>query len=69
MDVAFGFGRRICPGRWLAYDLLWLTMASVIAVFDVEKAKDEHGVPITPNGEYAHGFTKYVRMAPDSFTC
>ncbi|EKM54955.1 uncharacterized protein PHACADRAFT_194981 [Phanerochaete carnosa HHB-10118-sp] len=57
-DVAFGFGRRICPGRFMAYQSAWLTTASTIAAFRIENAKDERGVPIAPSGEYFWGFTK-----------
>ncbi|KAF8645398.1 hypothetical protein AX16_007842 [Volvariella volvacea WC 439] len=33
--IAFGFGRRICPGQKLAFDTLWLTIASMITVFNI----------------------------------
>lgn len=57
LDVAFGFGRRVCPGRYLARDLLWLAIASVIAACDIDKATDKDGVPMTPAAEYGWGFT------------
>ncbi|GJE96529.1 cytochrome P450 [Phanerochaete sordida] len=31
----FGFGRRICPGRHFAQDMLWITIAHVLAVFEI----------------------------------
>ncbi|TFK23816.1 O-methylsterigmatocystin oxidoreductase [Coprinopsis marcescibilis] len=47
--AAFGFGRRICPGRHLSSVILKFTLASVLAVCDVRLAKDEHGkeIPVT----------------------
>ncbi|KZV83368.1 cytochrome P450, partial [Exidia glandulosa HHB12029] len=33
--VAFGFGRRICPGRHFVDDEEWLMIATVLYVFDV----------------------------------
>lgn len=47
-DAAFGFGRRMCPGRALARTSIWLTVASVLSAFDITLAKDENGndVPI-----------------------
>ena len=30
----FGFGRRICPGRFMAASTIWIAVASVIAAFD-----------------------------------
>ncbi|KAK7037784.1 hypothetical protein VNI00_010745 [Paramarasmius palmivorus] len=41
--LAYGFGRRVCVGRHLADALLWLTFASVLACFNIEKEKDEQG--------------------------
>ncbi|TDL15492.1 cytochrome P450 [Rickenella mellea] len=35
MDFAFGFGRRICPGRYLADAAVWITMAKLLAAFNV----------------------------------
>ena len=54
--AAFGFGRRMCPGRHLAYESLWLSMASVLAVFDISKAVDDFGKPVTPSGEFTETF-------------
>ena len=54
--AAFGFGRRICPGRFMAYESMWIAIASTLAVFSIGKAKDENGAPITPPGEYEWGF-------------
>ncbi|EIW82685.1 cytochrome P450 [Coniophora puteana RWD-64-598 SS2] len=31
----FGFGRRRCPGRFVAENALWIAMAGVLAAFDV----------------------------------
>jgi cytochrome P450 len=54
-DVAFGFGRRVCPGRHLVADSLFITIASVLATFDISKAVDEKGNFITPVEEYTSG--------------
>lgn len=40
---AFGYGRRICPGRVLADASGWLMMAQTLAVFNVRRKKDESG--------------------------
>lgn len=37
--ACWGFGRRICPGRYVAFSAVWLAIASLIYVFDFEKAK------------------------------
>lgn len=54
-DVAFGNGRRICPGRFMVYEAMWLTIASLLAVFEISKAKDDRGEPITPKDDLLCG--------------
>lgn len=54
--AAFGMGRRICPGRFMAHESLWITMATVLAAFDVGKAKDTDGKDATPAAECIPGF-------------
>ncbi|KAF6751123.1 cytochrome P450 98A3 [Ephemerocybe angulata] len=44
--AAFGYGRRICPGRHFSNDALFLFAASVLATFTIHPKKDEHGNPI-----------------------
>ncbi|KAI0760097.1 cytochrome P450 [Fomes fomentarius] len=63
--AAFGFGRRICPGRFLALDALWLAIVSVLAVFDIVRAVDDEGQEIVPDGEYLSG----VVCFPKPFKC
>ncbi|KAF8815155.1 cytochrome P450 [Phlegmacium glaucopus] len=36
-DIIWGFGRRICPGRFLADSSFWIAVASLIAAFDLKK--------------------------------
>ncbi|THG97876.1 hypothetical protein EW026_g4215 [Hermanssonia centrifuga] len=64
-EAAFGYGRRICPGRHLAVASVWLTVASILATFDIEKPTDEHGQPIEPSGAYTSGTISY----PLPFKC
>ncbi len=52
---AFGFGRRICPGRHLAAASIWIGIASVLSIFDLEKPRDVNGNIIEPSGEYISG--------------
>nr|BAL05116.1 cytochrome P450 [Phanerodontia chrysosporium] len=62
---AFGFGRRICPGRYFAHDLLWLTIAGILAVFRIERARDEQGHEIVPAGDFSPRFIS----SPEPFQC
>ncbi|KAJ7639928.1 cytochrome P450 [Mycena rosella] len=49
-ESAFGFGRRLCPGRHMAISSIWITVASLLATFDIRKAVDEDGRTIEPSG-------------------
>lgn len=46
-QIAFGFGRRICPGLNLADASVFISCAMSLAVFDISKAV-ENGVEIVP---------------------
>ncbi|KAF9880651.1 cytochrome p450 oxidoreductase [Colletotrichum karsti] len=45
--IAFGFGRRVCPGRILADNALFITIAQSLAVFDISKPV-ENGKEVEP---------------------
>lgn len=53
--ATFGFGRRICPGRYLALNSLWITMASVLAAFDLVSPLDDKGNIILPSTKSTSG--------------
>ncbi|KZT41729.1 cytochrome P450 [Sistotremastrum suecicum HHB10207 ss-3] len=55
ITISFGFGRRVCPGKYLADNSMWITMASVLALFDITKPKDAFGNDIEPDLEYESG--------------
>jgi len=66
-DFAFGFGRRICPGRYLALGSVWIAMAQILASFFIEKEKDAVGNLIEPNPGWTHGVTSFPRSFPSDF--
>lgn len=47
-SFVFGFGRRICPGRRLAESTIFLSVAKVLATFEIGKARDTQGREIEP---------------------
>ena len=53
--AVFGFGRRICPGRYLAVESLWIAVALVLATIDIKQVIDQDGLPIIPDGEGTPG--------------
>ncbi|KAF9228060.1 cytochrome P450 [Gyrodon lividus] len=63
--VAFGFGRRHCPGKWVADAVLWMGMVSILALFRIEKGKDgmDREIEVVPN------FTGGVIRRPFPYSC
>ncbi|KAI0293502.1 CyP450 monooxygenase [Multifurca ochricompacta] len=64
VDYAFGFGRRVCPGRWMAHSFIWIVVASVLSTFRIEKAV-RNGTVIEPTG----AFTPGILASPEKFEC
>ncbi|KAJ6554749.1 cytochrome P450 [Mycena capillaripes] len=64
-EAAFGFGRRLCPGRHMALSSIWITVVSILATFDITKAVDEKGNVIEPSHEYLSG----IISTPLPFKC
>ncbi|KLO07635.1 cytochrome P450 [Schizopora paradoxa] len=46
--IAFGFGRRVCPGKPLAENTIFLAATHILTVFNVSKATSEDGSVIEP---------------------
>ncbi|KAI0662177.1 CyP450 monooxygenase [Cubamyces menziesii] len=57
--VAFGFGRRICPGRYFADAALFLNIARVLHVFEIGPPRDDAGQPIRIEPKMKDGFLSY----------
>ncbi|KZT57192.1 cytochrome P450 [Calocera cornea HHB12733] len=65
--LAYGHGRRICPGRDFANNTIYVEIAYLLWAFDIEKAKDANGVDITPSDmEFAD---KGLTVHPKEFPC
>ncbi|KAH0578157.1 hypothetical protein H2248_004121 [Termitomyces sp. 'cryptogamus'] len=47
-DILFGFGRRICPGRVLADESLFVMVAMSLTVLEISKSVDKDGNIIEP---------------------
>ena len=58
-SICFGYGRRVCPGWYLAEASLFAAISMSIAVFSVSKAV-ENGIEITPVHENTSGMIRYV---------
>ncbi|GJJ16120.1 hypothetical protein Clacol_010400 [Clathrus columnatus] len=55
-DNAFGFGRRICPGRQMADNMLFIMIASVLHTFDITPYQTLTGVELpSPDDAFVSG--------------
>ena len=50
---------RICPGRHLADQSVWITITSILASFTISPALSGSGEPIIPSEEFEFGVTRY----------
>lgn len=55
----FGYGRRVCPGRYVAENALFLTIAQSLTVFRVEKLRDEKGNIVEPDIKFEPGVVSH----------
>lgn len=53
-NFIFGFGRRICPGRYVADNALFITIAQTLSVFKIEKLV-ENGKVVEPEIKFEPG--------------
>lgn len=49
---AFGFGRRRCPGAHLVESSIWLMVATILAMLEMEKPRDKNGEEIEPDVKF-----------------
>jgi len=64
--IAFGFGRRICPGRFLAEDVIFITIASILKVYNITSPVDSQGNELPPPAaQFTSGFISH----PIPFNC
>ncbi|KIJ57163.1 hypothetical protein M422DRAFT_238752 [Sphaerobolus stellatus SS14] len=62
---AFGFGRRICPGRNVAESSLFIGVASMLQVFEISR-------PLTQSGKevpFTYDFMEGLLSQPKEFPC
>lgn len=64
-EFVFGFGRRVCPGRFLADASIWIVAASLLAAFDILPVQDENGRDVLPDATFTQALTSH----PVPFQC
>ncbi|KAI0264155.1 cytochrome P450 [Gloeopeniophorella convolvens] len=59
LTMAFGLGKRICPGRHFADATLFITVASILSAFKISKKKDADGNEIPFEPTFTNGVIRY----------
>ncbi|KAG9496564.1 hypothetical protein J7337_011340 [Fusarium musae] len=62
--ASFGFGRRVCPGRFLADESLFISISRLLAAFEIKKAVDGRGNEIEPQISVTPGLISHIRDFP-----
>ncbi len=61
---AFGFSRRICPGRYVAVNSAYIAIAGLLWAFTISTAKDENGNDIEVDDmAYEDGVVTYIAFS------
>ncbi|THU78085.1 cytochrome P450 [Dendrothele bispora CBS 962.96] len=58
---AFGFGRRICPGRYLALESTWILIACLLATCDITRPLEEDVRELDPVLDFVDGMTVHPK--------
>jgi cytochrome P450 len=60
-NIIFGFGRRVCPGEYLADAILWTAMTSILANYDILPEIDgTTREPVVPEEKFTSGSLRWV---------
>ncbi|THU91997.1 cytochrome P450 [Dendrothele bispora CBS 962.96] len=63
---AFGFGRRICPGKHLALEAAWLALACLLATCDISTTND---ADLKKQVHHISDFTIGLTVHPKPYNC
>ncbi|RPD69162.1 cytochrome P450 [Lentinus tigrinus ALCF2SS1-7] len=63
--TAFGYGRRICPGRYFAKSSLFMVVSTILHTLSITAPVDENGRTIPLSGKMTQGLLSY----PEPFEC
>ena len=67
-DTVFGFGRRICPGRFVADTSLFLIIAHTLAIFNIRKPIGPDGKEVEPRVAFTPGIVSHPVQYACTFT-
>ena len=59
LEGPFGFGRRICVGRFLAQASIWFALTTLISTTDINKPMGPDGKPVKPVVMFCTGLSSH----------
>lgn len=62
--IIFGYGRRVCPGRYFAEANVFLIVSQMLASFHIKKRTDELGVEVEPVLDVLPGLHSHLKKFP-----
>lgn len=62
--VVFGYGRRVCPGKYFSDSNIFIVVAQLLAAFNIKKDVDENGVEIEPELDALPGLITHLKKFP-----
>ncbi|KAG2087118.1 cytochrome P450 [Suillus discolor] len=65
-QYVFGFGRRICPGRYTADASAWSAVVTMLATLDISSAKDDQGKVVSFTPTFITGVARHPAVFPCS---
>ncbi|KAJ3814477.1 cytochrome P450 [Lentinula aff. lateritia] len=65
----FGFGRRVCPGKHIALDLLWIAIASILTSYSIEPESDYEDEISNSKSESSESGPMSMLSHPHPFKC
>ncbi|KAF9527194.1 cytochrome P450 [Crepidotus variabilis] len=66
-QLAFGFGRRVCPGRYFADGFMFALMATFLATCEILPGLNERGEEVMPRVAYTPGAITFPEAFPIRF--
>ncbi|KIJ24479.1 hypothetical protein M422DRAFT_274730 [Sphaerobolus stellatus SS14] len=65
LSILVTYGRRVCPGRYMAEHSLFIAVASILQNFDITPARDSSGKEVMPEYEWTSGAVS----SPTDYKC
>jgi len=66
-QFVFGFGRRICPGRFMSENSVFIAICSILQVFKIDNAVNEDGSKIHVEPYWIPSMVTHLASFPASF--